>query len=583
VVRTRFPPEPNGFLHIGHAKSICLNFGVAAEYGGKCNLRFDDTNPTKEEERYVRSIVRDVRWLGFRWPGASEQDPLAGVRFASDYFEQLYEWAVELIEKGLAYVDDQSAEEIREGRGTLTEPGKESPWRERPAAESVELFRRMAAGEFPDGSRVLRAKIDMSSPNVNLRDPVMYRILRAPHHRTGERWKVYPMYDWAHGQEDAIEGITASLCTLEFEDHRPLYEWFLRAINLDRGPGSRWGERVHEPVQTEFSRLSLDYTVMSKRHLLELVREGHVEGWDDPRMPTLSGLRRRGCTPEAIRSLCERVGVTKFNALTSYGWLEEAMREDLNARAPRRMCVLRPLKVTITNWAEHGDADRVEWMEAVNNPESEAAGTRKVPFGRTLYIEREDFMEDAPKKFFRLKPGGEVRLRAAYWITCQEVVKDDAGEVVELRCTYDPQTRGGDSPPPDAEGKVRKVKGTLHWVSAAHAVDCEVRLFDRMFNAPKPGKETGDFRDDINPDSLEVLKGCKLEPEWVTTEDERAALTGTFDDGIERFQFERQGYFCLDRADDALPPEASGGETTGLVFNRTVTLKDSWAKMAGKG
>jgi glutaminyl-tRNA synthetase len=561
VVRTRFPPEPNGYLHLGHAKSITLNHGLAVEYGGKFLLRFDDTNPEKEEQEFVDSIIRDVAWLGGAWDGP--------VRFASDYFHRMYDWAVELIKKGLAYVDEQSAEEIRAGRGTPTEPGRPSPFRDRPAEESLDRFARMKAGEFEDGAMVLRAKIDMGSPNFNLRDPVMYRIVNATHHRTGDEWHIYPMYDWAHGLEDSIEGITNSICTLEFENHRPLYDWFIEAINRDRGPGSAWGEKIHHPQQTEFARLNPTFVITSKRKLKQLVDEQHVEGWDDPRMPTISAARRRGFTPEAIRAFCEGIGTTKFNASHDLGLLENAVRDDLNRRAPRRMAVLRPLKVTITNWGEHGDPGRVEWMDAVNNPEDERAGTRKVPFSGTLCIEREDFMEDAPKKFFRLRPGGEVRLRSAYWITCHEVVKE-GGEVVELRCTYDPRTRGGESPPPDGDGNVRKVKGTLHWVSAPHALPVEVRLYDRLFRVERPGKATGNPIDDLNPDSLEILPRAMLEPGWPTTDLERGAGTGVFGDGIERFQFERLGYFCVD-------PRLSGEHP---VFNRTVTLKDSWAKVS---
>ncbi len=561
VVRTRFPPEPNGYLHIGHAKAITLNHGLAVEYGGKFLLRFDDTNPEKEEQEFVDSIIRDAEWMGARWEGE--------VRFASDYFHQMYDWAVELIEKGLAYVDEQPAETIKAQRGTPTEPGLPSPFRDRPIDESLRLFAGMKAGEFDDGAMVLRARIDMASPNFNLRDPVMYRIVNATHHRTGDEWHIYPMYDWAHGLEDSIEGITNSICTLEFENHRPLYDWFINAINQGRGPQSRWGEKIHHPQQTEFARLNPTFVITSKRKLKQLVDEKHVEGWDDPRMPTISALRRRGYTPEALRAFCTEIGTTKFNASHDYGLLENAVRDDLNRRAPRRMAVLRPLKVTITNWAEGGDEGRTEWMDAVNNPESEAAGTRKVPFTRTLYIERDDFMENPPPKFFRLKPGGEVRLRYGYWITCREVIKQ-GGEVVELRCTYDPQTRGGDSPPPDADGKVRKVKGTIHWVSAEHAVRVEARLYDRLFRAERPGKATGNPIDDLNPDSLEVIPEAWLEPNWPTTDAERAAGTGAFRDGIERFQFERLGYFCLDQAHPGRLP----------VFNRTLTLKDSWAKEA---
>lgn len=572
VVRTRFPPEPNGYLHIGHAKSICLNFSLASKYGGACNLRFDDTNPAKEEQEYVDAIVNDVRWLGFRWPGASEGDPVAGVVFASDYFDRMYELARNLIGKGLAYVDEQSAEEIRVSRGTLTEPGTPSPHRDRPAEENLELFEKMKRGEFADGTRVLRAKIDMASPNINLRDPVMYRVVNKPHHRTGSTWHIYPMYDWAHGLEDAFEGVTHSICTLEFEDHRPLYDWFIDAINKDNE------HPIAHPRQIEFARWSPSYMVTSKRRLRELVEQGHVSGWDDPRMPTVSGLRRRGVTPRAIRAFCDEGGVTKFNALIDIGRLENAVRDDLNERAPRRMCVLDPLKVTIKNWGEHGDADRTEWVDATNNPENADAGVRRVPFTGTLYIEREDFMEDAPKKFFRLAPGREVRLRYGYWITCVDVVKE-GNEVVELVCTYDPQTRGGDSPPPDAEGNVRKVKGTLHWVSADHAVRARVNLFDRLFTVEQPDrkpKKAGDdwsFLENVNPDSLRVIEDAMLEPHWPTTDQERAVGTGSFEDTIERFQFERLGYFCLDGASTTERP----------VFNRTVTLRDSWAKVKGRG
>jgi glutaminyl-tRNA synthetase len=567
VVRTRFPPEPNGFLHLGHAKSITLNHGLATEYGGAFLLRFDDTNPEKEEQVFVDSIVRDVEWMGAGWEGA--------VRFASDYFERFFEWAVDLIRKGLAYVDEQTPEQIREMRGDATRPGTDSPFRDRPVEESLDLFERMKNGEFPNGSKVLRAKIDMSSPNMNMRDPVMYRIVNAPHHRTGSTWHIYPMYDWAHGLEDSIEGITNSICTLEFENHRPLYDWFIDAINRGREAGKAGYEPIHHPQQTEFARLNPTYIITSKRKLKQLVDDGHVEGWDDPRMPTIAGVRRRGYTAEGIRNFCNGIGTTKFNASHDYGLLENAIRDDLNKRAPRRLCVLRPLKVTITNWAEHGDAGRTEWMDAVNNPGNEAAGTRRLPFGGELYIERDDFMEDAPRKFFRLKPGGEVRLRYGFWITCHEVVKDDAGEVVELKCTYDPQTRGGDSPPPDEDGTVRKVKGTIHWVSAAHAKPVEVRLYDRLFTAERPGKATDNPIDDLNPDSLEVLGGALIEPCWETTDAERAAGTGVFADGIERFQFERLGYFCVD-------PDASASHGRP-VFNRAVTLKDSWAKAAKKG
>lgn len=533
AVHTRFPPEPNGYLHIGHAKSICLNFGLAEEFGGLCNLRLDDTNPSKEEQAYIDSILADLRWLGFDW----------GERlyFASDYFEQLYRWAEQLVEQGNAYVDDLSAEAIRAHRGTLTAPGTPSPHRDRSTAENLDLFRRMRAGEFPDGSRVLRAKIDMASGNVNLRDPVMYRILRATHHRTGDTWCIYPMYDFAHGQSDSLEGITHSICTLEFEDHRPLYDWFCRTLE------------IFHPRQIEFARLNLTYTVMSKRKLLQLVQEGAVGGWDDPRMPTLSGLRRRGFTPEAIRDFCNRIGVAKKDSTVDLALLEHCLREDLNRRALRRTAVLRPLKVVIENYPE----GQVEQLEAVNNPEDPSAGTRTVPFSRELYIERDDFMEDPPKKFFRLGPGREVRLRFAYFIQCVDVVKDDSGKVVELRCTYDPDTLGGSAP----DG--RKVKATLHWVSAAHAVPAEVRLYDRLLSVPDPAAEAGaaDWKTYLNPDSLEVLTDCRLEPALAS------ATPG------EPIQFERLGYFAADP--DGTPERP--------VFNRAVTLRDAWAKIAGKG
>ncbi|MCL4238749.1 MAG: glutamine--tRNA ligase/YqeY domain fusion protein [Anaerolineae bacterium] len=531
-VHTRFPPEPNGYLHIGHAKSIWLNYGTALKYGGTFNLRFDDTNPTKEEQEYIDSIIADVRWLGADW-----EDRLF---YASDYFQQLYEWAVLLIQRGLAYVDDLSAEEIREYRGTLTEPGRNSPYRDRSVAENLDLFERMKRGEFPDGTRVLRARIDMAAPNLNLRDPVLYRILHAEHPRTGDAWCIYPMYDWAHGQSDSIEGITHSICTLEFEDHRPLYDWFLDALG------------IYHPQQIEFARLNLTYTVMSKRRLLRLVHEGYVRGWDDPRMPTLSGLRRRGYTPEAIRDFTERIGVSKANSVVDIQLLEHCLRQDLNRRAERRMAVLSPLRVVIENYPD----DLVEQMQAVNNPEDESAGTRPVPFSKVLYIERDDFMEDPPKKFFRLAPGREVRLRYAYFVTCTGVVKDERGEIVELRCTYDPATRGGDAP----DG--RKVKATLHWVSAAHALDGEVRLYDHLFSAPDPSDvpDGQDFTDLLNPDSLQVLASCKLEPSL------SEARPG------DLFQFERQGYFCAD-------PDGAPGEP---VFNRAVTLKDTWARIQQK-
>ncbi len=527
-VVTRFPPEPNGYLHIGHAKSICLNFGIAAEFGGVCHLRFDDTNPATEEAEYVEAIQRDVRWLGFDW-----KDKLF---YASDYFEQLYEYAVQLIRDGHAYVDSLSAEEIRAYRGTLTEPGRPSPYRDRPIAESLDLFARMRAGEFPDGAHVLRARIDMASPNLNLRDPVLYRIRHATHHRTGDRWCIYPMYDYAHPLSDAIEGVTHSICTLEFEDHRPLYDWLIEHC---RTPA--------RPQQIEFARLNLTYTVMSKRRLLALVEGGHVSGWDDPRMPTLSGLRRRGVPPEAIRTFCERVGVAKRNSTVEVEMLEHAIREELNRRAPRAMAVLRPLRLVIENWP----ADRVEELEAVNNPEDPTAGTRRVPFGRELWIERDDFREVPPPKYFRLAPGREVRLRWAYVVRCTGVEKDPrTGEVTAVRCTADPASRGG-----DARG--RKVKATIHWVSARHAVEAEVRLYDRLFTVEEPGGD--DWLAQLNPRSLERLTGCKVEPSLA------AAAPGS------RWQFERLGYFCADPVDTR--PGAP-------VFNRTVTLRDTWARIA---
>ncbi len=530
-VVTRFPPEPNGYLHIGHAKSICLNFGVALQFGGRCHLRFDDTNPTKEETEYIESIMRDVRWLGFDWG--------EHLYFASDYFEQLYEWAEHLITAGEAYVDDLSAEEIRAYRGTLTEAGRPSPWRERRVAENLDLFRRMRAGEFADGARVLRAKIDMAAGNINLRDPVLYRILHATHPRTGDAWCIYPTYDFAHGQSDAIEHITHSLCTLEFEGHRPLYDWFIDHLPVPA-----------RPRQIEFARLNLTHTVMSKRRLLALVRGGHVNGWDDPRMPTLSGMRRRGYPPEAIRAFADRVGVAKRDSVVDFALLEHTVRDVLNRTAERRMGVLDPVKVVLTNYP----AGRVEELTAVNNPEDESAGTRQVPFGRELYIERADFMEEPPKKFYRLAPGREVRLRYAYLITCDEVVKDADGRVVELRCRYDEATRGGDAP----DG--RRVRGTLHWVSAAHAVPAEVRVYEHLFTRPDPGAD-GDAMADLNPASLEVLTGCMLEPSL-----------GELAAG-ERVQLERQGYFVGD-------PDSGPGR---LVLNRTVTLRDTWAKMVAKG
>ncbi len=526
---TRFPPEPNGYLHIGHAKSICLNFGIAQEFGGVCNLRFDDTNPIKEEQEYVDAIMADVRWLGFDW-----EDRLF---FASDYFQQMYEYALHLIKTGKAYVCSLSPEEIREYRGTLTEPGKESPYRNRPVEENLELFQRMKAGEFPDGAHVLRAKIDMASGNLNLRDPVLYRILHARHHRTGDTWCIYPLYDFAHPLSDALEGITHSLCTLEFEDHRPLYDWVLENCPVPC-----------RPRQYEFARLNLSYTVLSKRKLVQLVQEGHVSGWDDPRLPTLSGMRRRGYPPAAIRRFCDLIGVGKRENVVDVALLEYCVREELNRTAPRVMAVLRPLKVVLTNYPE----GQVEELEAINNPEDPAAGTRPVPFSRVLYLERDDFLEEPPKKFYRLAPGREVRLRYAYFIRCEEVVKHpDTGEIVELRCTYDPATKGGQAP----DG--RKVKATLHWVSAAHAVPAEVRLYDRLFAAPEPGAATGNFLDDLNPGSLEVLTTCWVEPSLT-----RAAPG-------EIYQFERLGYFCVDR-------DSREGR---LVFNRTATLKDVWAKL----
>jgi glutaminyl-tRNA synthetase len=525
TVVTRFPPEPNGYLHIGHAKSICLNFGVAQEFGGRCHLRFDDTNPTKEEQEYIDAIERDVRWLGFDWG--------ADLYYASDYFERLYEWAEHLIRSGKAYIDDQSQDEMRARRGTLTEPGQNSPWRDRAVEENLDLFRRMRAGEFPNGARVLRAKIDMASGNINLRDPVLYRILHAHHPRTGTAWSIYPSYDFAHGQSDAIERITHSLCTLEFEDHRPLYDWFLENLPVPS-----------RPRQYEFARLNLTYTVLSKRVLTELVRGGHVKGWDDPRMPTLAGLRRRGVPPEAVRDFVRRIGVAKANSLVDVAMFDFSVREVLNKSAWRRMAVLRPLKIVIENYPE----GQTEELEAVNHPDDPSAGTRPIRFGRELYVEREDFMENPPKKFYRLSPGREVRLRYAYFVTCREVVKNDAGEVVELRCSYDPATRGGNAP----DG--RKVQATLHWVSA-DAVPAEVRLYNQLFTTPEPN--AADFVADLNPGSLEVLTDCRLEP----------ALAGANAEGA--VQFERQGYFFRD-------PDSAPGR---LVYNRTVGLRDTWAKM----
>ena len=530
-VVTRFPPEPNGYLHIGHAKSICLNFGLAKTYGGTCNLRFDDTNPSKEETEYVESIMDDVRWLGFQWDS---------LHYASDYFGQLYEWAEKLIQDGLAYVCDLNSEQTREYRGTLTEPGKNSPYRDRSVKENLELFRKMKAGEFPDGSRTLRAKIDMASPNLNLRDPVMYRIMRAHHHRTGDDWCIYPMYDWAHGQSDSIEGITFSICTLEFENHRPLYNWYCQSLG------------IHHPRQIEFARLNMTYTVMSKRKLLQLVKENHVGGWDDPRMPTISGLRRRGYTPESIRNFAADIGVAKFNSTIDVVRLENAAREHLNRVAPRRMVVFDPIKLTITNWP----AGKVEMVDAINNPEDDAAGTRSVPFSGTLYIGADDFREEAPRKFFRLKKGGAVRLRSGYIIDCQDVVKDDDGNVIEVLCTYDPETKSGQ----DSSG--RKVKGTIHWVSADHAIPVEVRNYDRLFAVENPDQTAAGqtFLDHLNPDSLSVTEAF-AEPEIKT------AAAG------DRFQFERLGYYVVD----------ADSTDKHLVFNRIVPLRDSWGNMVAKG
>ena len=596
-VHTRFPPEPNGYLHIGHAKSICLNFGIAKEFAGQCNLRFDDTNPTAEEQEYVDSIQADVKWLGWDW-----EDRLY---FASDYFDRMHAWAVELIRKGKAYVCDLTGDQVSAHRGTLTAPGRESPFRNRSVEENLDLFERMRKGEFPDGAKTLRAKIDMAHANMNMRDPVMYRILHAHHHRQGDKWCVYPMYDWAHGFEDSIEGITPSICTLEFEDHRPLYDWFIDAVNEGRGPGSPWGEPIHHPQQIEFARLELTYTVMSKRKLLDLVKLGLVRGWDDPRMPTISGLRRRGVPPEAIREFCERISVAKFNSTIDVQLLEHCIRDCLNKTAPRVMAVVKPLKVVIDNYPD----GQVEHLEAVNNPEDPAAGTRKVPFSKVLYIEQDDFRETPPPKYFRLSPGKEVRLRYAYFITCKSVVKDpETGEVTELHCTYDPATRGGDAP----DG--RKVKATLHWVCAANALPCEVRLYDHLFTkenpnevdseprppvseprpsvseprpsgsgagavppSPSQGEGRGegqtaignrqstidnprDWKSSLNPNSLEIVSPAYVEPSVA------ASAPGS------RFQFERVGYFCTD-------PNSSGKK---LVFNRTVTLKDTWAKIEAK-
>ncbi len=530
-VQTRFPPEPNGYLHIGHAKAICIDFGLADEFGGHTNLRFDDTNPEKEETEYVDSIKADVNWLGFHWDG---------LFYASDYFDQLYEWAMKLIKDGKAYVDDLTAEQIRQHRGTLTEPGKDSPYRNRSVEENLNLFERMRAGEFPDGSRVLRAKIDMASPNLNFRDPVMYRILHADHHRTGSKWCIYPMYDYAHGQSDSIERVTHSICTLEFQDHRPLYNWFIEQLG------------IFPSQQIEFDRLNLTYTLLSKRKLLQLVQENRVSGWDDPRMPTISGIRRRGYTPEAVRNFCGAIGVSKTNGSIELAMLEHFVREDLNKRALRVMAVLRPLKVVIDNYPE----DQTEEMEAVNNPEDASAGTRKVPFSRVLYIEQDDFREVPPKGYYRLSPGREVRLRYGYFLTCQSVVKNDKGELIEVHCIYDPATRGGNAP----DG--RKVKSTIHWVSAAHAVEAEVRIYENLFSKENPGdvEEGQDFTANLNPNSLEIISNAKLEPSL------RNAEVGG------RFQFERLGYFCVD-------PDSKTGKP---VFNRTVALKDTWAKQEKK-
>jgi len=532
-IRTRFPPEPNGYLHIGHAKAICIDFGVAADLGGQCNLRFDDTNPEKEEAEYVEAIKRDIRWLGFDWDDREY--------YASDYFDQLYEWAVQLIQAGKAYVDSLSPEEIKEYRGAFGQPGRPSPYRDRSVAENLDLFEGMRAGEFPEGAHVLRAKIDMASGNMNLRDPVMYRILHTPHHRTGDKWHIYPMYDWAHGQSDSLEGITHSLCDLAYEDHRPLYDWFLDQLG------------IHHPRQIEFARLVLSYTMLSKRYLLRLVQGGHASGWDDPRMPTLAGLRRRGYTPEAIRTFCDRIGVAKNESIVDLALLEHCLREDLNSRSPRVMAVLRPLRVVLENYPE----GQVEEFEAVNNPEDPGTGSRMLPFSRVLYVEQEDFCEVPPKKWFRLAPGREVRLKHAYYITCVGVVKDGkTGEVIELRCTFDPESRGGGT----ADG--RKVPGTLHWVSAAHALEAEVRLYENLFTQRDPSAVEGgqDFMANLNPHSLEILDSCKVEPSLA------GAAPGS------RYQFLRMGYFCLDP--DSVPEK--------LVFNRTATLRDTWAKIAGE-
>jgi glutaminyl-tRNA synthetase len=534
-VHTRFPPEPNGYLHIGHAKAICLNFGLALDYNGLCNLRFDDTNPVKEEEEYVEAIKEDIKWLGFDWGDR--------LYYASDYFDQLYEYAIRLIKAEKAYIDDLSADEIREYRGTLTRPGKDSPFRNRSVEENLDLFIRMREGEFPDGSRVLRAKIDMASPNLNMRDPVMYRILHERHNRAGDKWCIYPMYDFAHGQSDSIEGITHSICSLEFEDHRPLYDWFIKELN------------IYHPQQIEFARLNLSHTIMSKRKLLELVEQGYVSGWDDPRMPTISGLRRRGFTPESIRNFCERVGLAKRNSMIDVALLEHCVREDLNKTAPRVMAVLRPLKVIIDNYPE----DQVEELEAINNPEDPDMGTRKIPFSRVIYIEQEDFQEDPPKKFYRLAPGREVRLRYAYFIKCVDVVRDQkTGEVTDLHCTYDPDTKGGSAV------EERRVKATLHWVSAEQSLPAEIRLYDHLFLTEDPAgeKDESDYKRLLNPDSLEILRSCRVEPGL------RSAAFGS------RYQFERQGYFCVDNTDSS---------DKLLVFNRTVSLRDTWARIQKAG
>jgi glutaminyl-tRNA synthetase len=532
IMITRFPPEPNGHLHIGHAKAICIDFGMALEFGGHCNLRYDDTNPAKEEQEYVDAIEYDVKWLGFDWG--------THLYYASSYFGKMYEWAIQLIKAGKAYVDDLTAEQIREYRGTLTVPGKNSPSRDRSIEENLDLFERMKNGEFPDGSKILRAKIDMASPNMNLRDPVMYRIMNAPHHRTGTEWKIYPMYDWAHGLEDSIEGVTHSLCSLEYEDHRPLYDWFLDQLG------------IYHPQQIEFARLNLTYTVMSKRKLLELVKQGYVSGWDDARMPTIAGLRRRGFTPESIRNFCDRIGVAKRDSVVDIALLEHCLREDLNKKASRAMAVLNPLKVIIDNFP----LEQTDELDAINNPEDPGAGSRKVPFSREIYIERDDFMEEPPKKFFRLAPGREVRLRYAYFITCNSVVKDSlTGEILELHCTYDPLTKGGSSP----DG--RSPKATIHWVSAAHATNTEVRIYQNLFSKESPDNAAdGNFISNLNSDSVNILSNCKLEPSLAK------ACAG------DRFQFERLGYFCVD----------SDSKEGHLVFNRTVTLKDEWAKIAKK-